>query len=275
MSGTTTYYISITLVGTGVIFTGSFVVDRSQNPNIIAFYEDGNPTNILVPQNPPDTYWDNAFISKCTYFSDLGVSINSMSYYTANPPMASLIVPSEDAQTNLIIEEPSTNLIEDTQPNMIIEDASSYTMPVMGATTATINDTSSYTMPVMGATTATINDSGIEEIITNTSGGPGAANTSGNSGGGSTQATITRTYNILGEYITFDLGTGSNYHNRYSQTITTYTTPSRIFFLHSDNKITWYTLGIVSSSNIDGSGSYTYPISNKQYLRLVFNKLYN
>ena len=44
MSGV--YFISIVDFNTGVtVFTGSFVVDFDQTPNIIAFYEDGNPNN--------------------------------------------------------------------------------------------------------------------------------------------------------------------------------------------------------------------------------------
>ena len=80
MSGT--YDIQITLNGT-IIFTGSFVVDITQLPNIIAFYEDGNPANILAPAGS----WiqsDNAFVSKSYPFSDNGVSITTMSYYAGN-----------------------------------------------------------------------------------------------------------------------------------------------------------------------------------------------
>jgi len=80
MSGT--YKIKITQDAT-VIFTGSFVVDIAQLPNIIAFYEDGNPNNILAPAGS----WvnsDNAFVSKDYGFSPEGVSITTMSYYPGN-----------------------------------------------------------------------------------------------------------------------------------------------------------------------------------------------
>lgn len=80
MSGT--YDITITL-GTTTIFTGSFVVDITQNPNIIEFYEDGNPANILAAAGS----WiksDNAFVSKSYPFSPEGVSITTMSYYPGN-----------------------------------------------------------------------------------------------------------------------------------------------------------------------------------------------
>jgi len=80
MSGT--YSITITL-GTTLIFKGSFIVDIYQLPNIIAFYEDGNPSNILAPAES----WiisDNAFISISFPFSSNGVSITTMSYYSGN-----------------------------------------------------------------------------------------------------------------------------------------------------------------------------------------------
>jgi hypothetical protein len=67
----------------GVIFTGSFIVDIAQLPNIIAFYEDGNPNNILAPAGS----WvnsDNAFVSKSYGFSPEGVSITTMSFYRNN-----------------------------------------------------------------------------------------------------------------------------------------------------------------------------------------------
>jgi hypothetical protein len=77
MSGT--YKIKITQAIT-TIFTGTFVIDITQLPNIIAFYEDGNPNNILAPVA---TYGnnDNAFISKTYPFSPSGTCITTMSYY--------------------------------------------------------------------------------------------------------------------------------------------------------------------------------------------------
>jgi hypothetical protein len=80
MSGT--YKIRITQ-GSTVIFTGSFVVDIKQLPNIIEFYEDGNPANILAPAGSWQTS-DNAFVSKIYGFSPEGVSITTMSYYGSN-----------------------------------------------------------------------------------------------------------------------------------------------------------------------------------------------
>ena len=80
MSGT--YQIVITL-GSTLIFSGSFVVDITQLPNIIEFYEDGNPNNILAPTES----WinsNNAFISKSNPFSYDGTSITTMSYYPGN-----------------------------------------------------------------------------------------------------------------------------------------------------------------------------------------------
>jgi hypothetical protein len=76
------YEIEIKL-GATLIFSGSFVVDITQLPNIIEFYEDGNPANILAPAES----WinsDNAFISNSNPFSPDGVSITTMSYYAGN-----------------------------------------------------------------------------------------------------------------------------------------------------------------------------------------------
>jgi hypothetical protein len=80
MSGT--YTIRITQ-GSTIIFTGYFIVDIALLPNIIAFYEDGNPTNILAPVGSWLTS-DNAFVSKSYGFSPNGVSITAMSYYGTN-----------------------------------------------------------------------------------------------------------------------------------------------------------------------------------------------
>jgi hypothetical protein len=85
MSGT--YRIKITqntsFSGTVVIFTGYFIVDIERLPNIMEFYEDGNPNNILASFGS----WvnsDNAFVSKSYGFSPEGVSITTMSYYGTN-----------------------------------------------------------------------------------------------------------------------------------------------------------------------------------------------
>jgi hypothetical protein len=80
MSGT---YSIIIRQGVTTIFKGSFVVDITQTPNIIAFYEEGNLSNILAPAGS----WinsDNAFVSRSYPFSPDGVSITTMSYYPGN-----------------------------------------------------------------------------------------------------------------------------------------------------------------------------------------------
>lgn len=71
-----------------LIFTGSFVVDYNQTPNIVAFYENGNPNNILAPPNSwagEDTdgqiLSDNIFVSKQYPFTYRGTNITTMSFY--------------------------------------------------------------------------------------------------------------------------------------------------------------------------------------------------
>lgn len=82
MSGV--YFITITELENEVdVFKGSFVVDINQNPNIIAFYEDGNPNNILAPVGSFGGN-DNAFVSRLYPFSPNGVNITTMSYYAGN-----------------------------------------------------------------------------------------------------------------------------------------------------------------------------------------------
>ena len=76
------YLITIKL-GSTVVFTGRFVVNRAALPNIIEFYEDGNPNNILGPA-PSWVNSDNAFVSQSYPFSPDGVSITTMSYYAGN-----------------------------------------------------------------------------------------------------------------------------------------------------------------------------------------------
>jgi hypothetical protein len=80
MSGVYSIAISIGLFEPYVIFTGSFVVDYNQSPNIIAFYEDGNPNNILAPVGSYGDS-DNIFISKQYPFSPYGTNITTMSYF--------------------------------------------------------------------------------------------------------------------------------------------------------------------------------------------------
>jgi hypothetical protein len=80
MSGV--YFITITFTSDFdnpfVFFTGSFVVDYNQSPNIVAFYEDGNPNNILAPVGSYGDN-DNIFISKQYPFSPRGTNITTMS----------------------------------------------------------------------------------------------------------------------------------------------------------------------------------------------------
>jgi hypothetical protein len=84
MSGT--YFINIieTITDTP-IFSGSFVVDYEYSPNIIAFYEDGNPSNILAPVGSYGNN-DNAFVSKAYPFSPNGTNITTMSTFAGPPP---------------------------------------------------------------------------------------------------------------------------------------------------------------------------------------------
>ena len=81
------YFISISyandLVNPQVVFTGSFVVDFNQQPNIIAFYEDGNPNNILAPVGSYGDS-DNIFISREYPFSPNGTNITTMSYFAGD-----------------------------------------------------------------------------------------------------------------------------------------------------------------------------------------------
>lgn len=83
MSGV--YFITISegLIEPSVIFRGSFVVDYNQSPNIVAFYEDGNPNNILAPINSYGVS-DNIFISKTYPFSPNGTNITTMSSFAGN-----------------------------------------------------------------------------------------------------------------------------------------------------------------------------------------------
>ena len=77
------YLINILLDG-DTIFNGYFLVNNEVTPNIIEFYENGNPTNILAP---PGSFGsnDNVFISINQPFSSSGVNITTMSYYALDP----------------------------------------------------------------------------------------------------------------------------------------------------------------------------------------------
>ena len=87
-----TYLISILLNGTP-IFNGYFVVNNMNTPNIIGFYENNNPTNLLAPVGSFGLN-DNLFISLNQPFSSQGVNITTMSYYASAPsPYGSNNVP--------------------------------------------------------------------------------------------------------------------------------------------------------------------------------------
>jgi len=79
----TTYLFTILLDGI-TIFEGYFVVNNSETPNIVEFYENGNPTNILAPVGSFGSN-DNIFISLNQPFTSSGVNITTMSYYASNP----------------------------------------------------------------------------------------------------------------------------------------------------------------------------------------------
>jgi len=82
----TTLCITISLDSTQ-IFNGTVVVTSQSGdaPNIIGFYENGNPTNLLAP---PGSYGnnDNEFITLQNPFDSYGVNITTMSYYATPPP---------------------------------------------------------------------------------------------------------------------------------------------------------------------------------------------
>ena len=79
---------------------------------------------------------------------------------------------------------------------------------------------------------------------------------------------------VYGEYITFDLGVGGNYHNTFYNGPAGWTTPYKIQFVVSDDNISWSSLGIITSST-GGFGNYIYTLSNKRYLRMVIIEIYN
>lgn len=71
--------IEITL-DDSTVFSGFFVINNHVYPNIIGFYEDGNPKNILAP--PGSNGNDNVFRSLTQPFNEKGVTIKTMNYYT-------------------------------------------------------------------------------------------------------------------------------------------------------------------------------------------------
>jgi len=107
------YFINIKLGDTGeTIFTGSFVVDFDQNPNIIAFYENGNPNNILAPPGSwagddavgTTIVSDNVFVSKAYPFTFYGTNITTMSYYAGDYGINNVPPPNGDGTYNLYSE---------------------------------------------------------------------------------------------------------------------------------------------------------------------------
>lgn len=86
------YLIDILLNG-DTIFNGYFLVNNEVTPNIIGFYENGNPTNILAPTGSYGLN-DNMFISLNNPFTSSGTNITTMSYYESLPnPYGSNNVP--------------------------------------------------------------------------------------------------------------------------------------------------------------------------------------
>jgi hypothetical protein len=99
MSGT--YFITITDTYYGVnVFTGSFIVDFNQSPNIIAFYENGNPNNILANISSYGNN-DNIFVSRSYPFDNFGTNITTMSYYGGNYGYNNQPPPNGDGTYNL------------------------------------------------------------------------------------------------------------------------------------------------------------------------------
>jgi hypothetical protein len=86
---------------------------------------------------------------------------------------------------------------------------------------------------------------------------------------------------ILGEYITFDLGTGGNYHNQYSQRIDGGNPRvDKINFMGSADGILWTNLGlyqgVISSIDIGVTRQiFNYRLSNARYLRIHFIEINN
>ena len=100
-----TFCITISLDNTR-IFNGTFLVATQSEdaPNIVEFYEDGNPNNLLAP---PGSYGnnDNMYIQIENPFDSYGVNITTMSYYATPPPpnygSNNIPAPNGDATYNL------------------------------------------------------------------------------------------------------------------------------------------------------------------------------
>ena len=94
----TNYTIVITQDRT-LIFSGYFIVDNTASPNIIAFYEDGNATNILAPVGSFGNN-NNVFGSIYKPFIN-GVNITTMSYYAGDYGSNNFPPPNGDGTYNL------------------------------------------------------------------------------------------------------------------------------------------------------------------------------
>ena len=96
----TTFCINIRLENE-LIFNGTFLVDATSTsaPNIVAFYEDGNTSNLLAP---PGSYGNNnnTFVSLLNPFDSNGVNITTMSYYAGNYGSNNIPPPDGDATYN-------------------------------------------------------------------------------------------------------------------------------------------------------------------------------
>jgi len=95
-----TFCIRISL-NNASIFNGTFLVDTFSEgaPNIVGFYEDGNPTNLLAP---PGSYGnnDNIYVSLLNPFDAFGVNITTMSYYAGNYGSNNIPPPNGDGTYN-------------------------------------------------------------------------------------------------------------------------------------------------------------------------------
>ena len=91
----------------------------------------------------------------------------------------------------------------------------------------------------------------------------------------------TTTLIIPGAYLTFDLGTEGNTHNRFSHVYSNGSAlPLKIHFLESDDNSTWVSLGVVSVINRVPIGDnttviYDYTPSTSRYLRAIFIETYS
>ena len=111
----TKYIIHITL-NSEIIFNGYFMVNNTVTPNIVSFYEDDNPTNLLAP---PGSYGnnDNVFGSITSPFNSNGVNITTMSYYEDDYGSNNTPPPNGDATYNLFNFSDNTGSIRNFSEN--------------------------------------------------------------------------------------------------------------------------------------------------------------